>query len=301
VPLGVAQLRFHRSGHLYTWRKVVSTVHNIIVGKLWIDNHGEMEIVNHTTGDKCHLNYRPYSYFSREPQRKVTGVVTDRTGAMKFVVNGHWDDRLSGAKVLNVKKAGSGGGNPVIETAPATVLWQRREPPVGSERMYHFTQLAIELNEPEEGVPPTDSRRRPDQRLMEDGRWDEANKEKLRVEEAQRLVRRRREAGNELAAAEGDDKGRAAEVYKPVWFRQEENSQTGSKIHVFTGRYWECKARNDWSGCSDIFGTGEQHAAASASDADAAKTLNSGDHGQRTLIHGVQAAAAAQSENDELF
>lgn len=40
----------------------------------------------------------------------------------------------------------------------------------------------------------TDSRLRPDQKLMEEGRWDEANSEKQRLEEKQRAVRRRREA-----------------------------------------------------------------------------------------------------------
>lgn len=38
VPfLGVIHLQFHSSGNHYMWRKVTSTVHNIIVGKLWID------------------------------------------------------------------------------------------------------------------------------------------------------------------------------------------------------------------------------------------------------------------------
>lgn len=32
----------------------------------------------------------------------------------------------------------------------------------------------------EEGVAPTDSRHRPDQRLMEVGRWEESNVEKMR-------------------------------------------------------------------------------------------------------------------------
>lgn len=59
--------------------------------------------------------------------------------------------------------------------------------------MYYFTSLALTLNEPEEGVAPTDSRRRPDQRLMEDGRWEEANAEKQRLEEKQRTARRERE------------------------------------------------------------------------------------------------------------
>ena len=69
--------------------------------------------------------------------------------------------------------------------------------------MYHFTKLAIELNEPEDGVCPTDSRLRPDQRLMEDGRWDEANQVKLKLEEKQRAVRRRRENDAEKAMLEG--------------------------------------------------------------------------------------------------
>lgn len=56
--------------------------------------------------------------------------------------------------------------------------------------MYNFNQFAIELNEPEQGVAPTDSRLRPDQRLMELGRWDEANTEKERLEVKQRRKRR---------------------------------------------------------------------------------------------------------------
>ncbi|MPC86951.1 Oxysterol-binding protein 1 [Portunus trituberculatus] len=59
----------------------------------------------------------------------------------------------------------------------------------------------------EELICPTDSRNRPDQRLMEEGSWDEANAEKLRLEEKQRATRRRREAEAEQAAAEGRMRG----------------------------------------------------------------------------------------------
>lgn len=79
-------------------------MHNIIVGKLWIDQvgsalaarvrrapedlcesvltavclwsllpqSGEIDVVNHTTGDRCHLKFAPYSYFSRDVARKVS-------------------------------------------------------------------------------------------------------------------------------------------------------------------------------------------------------------------------------------
>ena len=43
-PLGITHLEFPGSGNHYTWRKVKTIVHNIVIGKLWIDNCGEMEV-----------------------------------------------------------------------------------------------------------------------------------------------------------------------------------------------------------------------------------------------------------------
>ena len=40
--------------------------------------------------------------------------------------------------------------------------------------MYNLTTFAIQLNAPELNVAPTDSRMRPDQRLMEEGKLEEA-------------------------------------------------------------------------------------------------------------------------------
>lgn len=33
---------------------------------------GEIDVVNNTTGDRCHLKFAPYSYFSRDVARKVS-------------------------------------------------------------------------------------------------------------------------------------------------------------------------------------------------------------------------------------
>lgn len=72
-----------------------------------------------------------------------------------------------------------------------------------NEKYYNFTELACQLNEPEDGVAPTDSRLRRDQRLMEEGLWIEANSEKVRLEEKQRVARRAREQEAERMAAQG--------------------------------------------------------------------------------------------------
>lgn len=68
--------------------------------------------------------------------------------------------------------------------------------------MYNLGKFAIELNEPEEGIAHTDSRLRPDQRLMEQGNWDEANKVKTRLEEKQRSARRHKDGSVDV---EGKD------------------------------------------------------------------------------------------------
>ncbi len=45
--------------------------------------------------------------------------------------------------------------------------------------MYGFSHFAASLNEQEPGVAPTDSRFRPDQRIMEEGDFPKADKEKV--------------------------------------------------------------------------------------------------------------------------
>lgn len=52
-------------------------------------------------------------------------------------------------------------------------------PRPGSEAMYGFSQYVCSLNEPEDGVAPTDCRLRPDIRIMEQQDFDGANTEKV--------------------------------------------------------------------------------------------------------------------------
>lgn len=158
--------------------------------------------------------------------------------------------------------------------------------------MYYFSELALTLNEHEDGVAPTDSRLRPDQRLMEKGQWDEANTEKQRLEEKQRQSRRRRlEAcsrgcGSEDGEARGwrgcpreregvsggpgggsrwPKRGRLptarcarpaekeADVYTPLWFEKRLDPLTGETACVYKGGYWEAKEKQDWHMCPNIF------------------------------------------------
>jgi hypothetical protein len=131
------------------------------------------------------------------------------------------------------------------------------------EAMYNFTELAVQLNEQEQGVAPTDTRLRPDQRLMENALWDDANKEKLRLEEKQRAARKLREAAqtesNEKFSNENDDSQinqhdlTTSNDNKAAWFKKIIDPYTNQCIHVTNNEYWDCKERQDWNRCPDIY------------------------------------------------
>ncbi|XP_051021133.1 oxysterol-binding protein 2 isoform X5 [Acomys russatus] len=251
MPLGAIHLEFQASGNHYVWRKSTSTVHNIIVGKLWIDQSGDIEIVNHKTKDRCQLKFVPYSYFSKEAARKVTGVVSDSQGKAHYVLSGSWDEQMECSKVVHSSPSSDGKQKTVYQTLPAKLLWRKYPLPENAENMYYFSELALTLNEQEDGVAPTDSRLRPDQRLMEKGRWDEANTEKQRLEEKQRLSRRRRL--ETCAAGCGGEEEKESDGYVPLWFEKRLDPLTGEMACMYKGGYWEAKEKKDWHMCPNIF------------------------------------------------
>jgi len=78
--------------------------------------------------------------------------------------------------------------------------------PPDHQLYYGFTRFAIELNElsSDMQLPPTDSRHRPDQRLLEEGKVAEADDKKQEVENKQRQLRKHRESINRH--------------FEPMWF-----------------------------------------------------------------------------------
>ena len=245
--LGQVNVKFHATGNHYTWHKVTTTVHKIIVGKLWVDQSGDAEIVNHKTGDYCKHKYFPYSYFSRDTSQKVSGVIMDKNDKAHYVMSGTWDSHMDCAKIVSVNDTNR--SKPLHKTLQPKQLWHKNSLPINAEKMYFFSTFALTLNDDEPDIAPTDSRLRPDQKLMENGEWDKANETKLRLEDAQRKRCTQREA--EIAAKKAS--GETVEAYKPQWFVQKKCETTNELAHVYDGKYWKCKEKKDWSKCMVIF------------------------------------------------
>ncbi|KAL0745928.1 hypothetical protein Bca101_101555 [Brassica carinata] len=168
-PVGVLTLEFDDG-------EVTSTIYNIILGKLYCDHHGVMQIRGNRQ-HSCTLKFKEQSLLERNPHQ-VNGFVEDVAGKKAATVFGKWDDSLyyvTGDGVSKTKVSDPASN--------ASLLWKRTKPPLNVTR-YNLTSFAITLNELTPGLkemlPPTDSRLRPDQRHLENGEYEKANLEKQR-------------------------------------------------------------------------------------------------------------------------
>ncbi|VVA91184.1 unnamed protein product [Arabis nemorensis] len=225
-PVGVLTLKFD-DGETYQWSKVTTSIYNIILGKLYCDHYGTMRIKG---GDNysCRLKFKEQSVIDRNP-RQVHGFVQDnRTGEKVAILIGKWDEAMY--YVLGDPTTKPKGYDPMTE---AVLLWERDKCP--TKTRYNLSPFAISLNEITPGMmdklPPTDSRLRPDQRHLENGEYESANAEKLRLEQLQRQARRLQEKG-----------------WKPRWFEKDEEGN-----YRYVGGYWEAREKKDWDGITDIF------------------------------------------------
>ncbi|XP_053782574.1 oxysterol-binding protein-related protein 2 [Desmodus rotundus] len=266
-PRGTITLELLRHQEAYTWTNPTCCVHNVIIGKLWIEQYGMVEILNHRTGDRCVLHFKPCGLFGKELHR-VEGYIQDKNKKKLFVIYGKWTECLWGVEPavyesfrrqgrrgepLGVAQPDDGtehadgdAGDAVpealetVQVVPGSkLLWRVNSRPPNSAQMYNFTSFTVTLNELQPGMErmlaPTDCRLRPDIRSMENGDMDLASQEKERLEEKQREARRERDKGDT--------------EWQTRWFRQGRNPHTGAPDWLYAGGYFE----RDFSGCPDIY------------------------------------------------
>ncbi|KAL0357835.1 UNVERIFIED_CONTAM: Oxysterol-binding protein-related protein 1D [Sesamum calycinum] len=177
----------------------------------------------------CKLKFKEQSIIDRNPHQ-VHGFVQDnRTGEKVAVLLGKWDEAMY--YVMGDPTTKPKGYDPMTE---AVLLWERDKSV--TKTRYNLTPFAISLNELTSGLkeklPPTDSRLRPDQRHLENGEYELANAEKLRLEQLQRQARKLQDRG-----------------WQPRWFCKDEDG-----CYRYTGGYWEAREKHNWDGIPDIFG-----------------------------------------------
>eukprot|EP00095_Tigriopus_kingsejongensis_P009221 maker-scaffold1882_size25737-snap-gene-0.9 protein:Tk09221 transcript:maker-scaffold1882_size25737-snap-gene-0.9-mRNA-1 annotation:"oxysterol-binding protein 6" len=111
----------------------------------------------------------------------------------------------------------------------ARCIWRPAILPADSQLYYGFSQFAIQLNEllesEREYLPKSDTRFRPDQRMLENGQIPDAENLKLSLEQKQRERRHEMEENGES--------------HEPKWF------QSDGEKWIFNGKYWDLRAKRE--------------------------------------------------------
>jgi hypothetical protein len=141
---------------------------NIVFGTLYIDLGGTVDVLNHKSGAKGELKFKPKSW---SKDSEIIGSASDASGSKKYEIRGSWKGEIF------LKSLDSG-----VEE----LVWTDPEPPADFKSMFCFSKMGMILNYLDEDlkavIPITDSRQRNDIRLWEQGQEKEADEEKIRLE-----------------------------------------------------------------------------------------------------------------------
>ncbi|KAK5892463.1 hypothetical protein CesoFtcFv8_012839 [Champsocephalus esox] len=177
LPVGTTHVTLPGFGDHYEWNKVTSCIHNILSGQRWIEHYGEISIRNSSSDIcQCKITFVKAKYWNSSVN-EVEGAITDNKGKVIHRLFGKWQEAVF-------------CGDP----PSAKCIWRANAMPADLEQYYGFTKFAIELNELNPPLklllPPTDTRLRVDQRLLEEGNLEAAEEQKQRIEQLQRERRR---------------------------------------------------------------------------------------------------------------
>ncbi|KOB73092.1 Oxysterol-binding protein, partial [Operophtera brumata] len=177
-PKGHVTVELPSWGEAYTWTNVNCCVHNVIVGKLWIEQYGPMEVVCHGgAGLKANLSFKPAGFNNRDLHR-VDGFIMDANSSAHEKWARERGDESSSQTPSHTPKKVLAKLNSFKVGALRSMSIQDSDEPEGSDdvpkpdEMYNidipgsFTEFAMSLNELERDMKgqlcPTDSRLRPD-------------------------------------------------------------------------------------------------------------------------------------------
>jgi len=214
--IGDNHLKLHKKNDHYTWKSPNVCIHNILLGKIYVEHYGTIPIKSMKGGESAKVIFKKAGWFGGL-SHEISGEVTDKDGNLRAVLTGKWNEFFAVAKVDEKGQKGA-----FVE------LW--RKPHYESELTHKwkwdpFVDTLTELSEEmEHTLPPTDSRLRADMRALAAFDVKRAGKEKVQIEERERRKRREREA--------------QGKKWAPQYFKKVPDDEFGERWEYF-GNYWE--------------------------------------------------------------
>ena len=173
---GTFEVKFKKYGDHISISKPHVLAKNIIFGTLFIDLDGYLKCKNHVTGHYIEIKF--FQRHNATDLSQIQGEGFDANGVKLVEIFGSWLDEIK------IK---------TIATGKVESIFKEKPLPQNAHLQYFFSKCALLLNYKSDEmvgtISPTDSRWRGDLRLYEEGKIDEADVEKTKIEEEQRRKR----------------------------------------------------------------------------------------------------------------
>ncbi|XP_028286730.1 oxysterol-binding protein-related protein 7 [Parambassis ranga] len=226
LPVGMVNVTLPRYGDHYEWNKVVTCIHNVLSQQRYLEHYGEVTIKNLKNDVcTCKITFVKSRYWGSDTNKnEVQGTVLDQSGSIIHRFGGLWHEGI------------------FCDTLPTPkCVWKPNPQPKDYLLYYGFSTFAMELNELTPDLkpllPPTDTRLRPDQRMLEEGMVDEADRRKDEIEDMQR--ERRKELSKK------------GEEHVPCFFKKGKDS-LGRDTWVTNGTYWRLRTDPGFANVENI-------------------------------------------------
>lgn len=223
---GPFRVTINETGEVFEFIQPSIFMRNLIAGEKYMEPVGSITVYS-SSGAKSVVTFKAGGMFSgRSEELSITGY--DANGNQSETeYQGTWTSQVG---VFSGPTKG-------------TVLWKAGNLIKNQEKKYGFSEFVASLNEitpiEENSLAPTDSRLRPDQRLYEQGKIDEAEKKKQELEEKQRTKRHEMEANNT--------------EWKPAFFQLGGSDNDFYTLKEGEDNYWERRKQGKWESLEEIF------------------------------------------------
>jgi len=213
---------------------------------MWIEHHGDVDITNLKTGDRCIVSFEKAGFFDDKANTRVKGYITNKDGKKFVKLSGTWDDHLNALwleDTLDYKKG------------QKLQLWKTFGENYG-EQAYKFTKYAMTFNYMSETmgktILSTDSRRRLDRYYLQNGDVEKATQWKRVAEFQQREDEKGRKSKCEaeeknFTKEQKEEMGKKKDknpYYKnywdPVWFDLAAD-HLGQPFFAFNNKFYDLK------------------------------------------------------------
>ena len=126
TPVGSTHIHFKKNDMHYSWKQENVYANGILVAKLWVSFEGEYTMVNHKTQETCVMKYHsPPSLFSKEGYHRVTCLIKDASGMVRYVIDGTFNKSLECFTVLNPKSIASFNQLNELNLDQPKLIWSR--------------------------------------------------------------------------------------------------------------------------------------------------------------------------------